>query len=33
VWSARPIPSRTIRSTPWDGIAFAKSRFNRLKSQ
>jgi len=31
VWRARPIPSRTTRSTPWDDIAFARSRFNRLK--
>lgn len=33
VWRARPIPSRTIRSTPSDDIAFAKSRFKRLKAQ
>ena len=31
VWRARPIPSRTTRSTPCDDIAFARSRFNRLK--
>jgi len=33
VWRARPIPSRTMRSTPWDDIAFAKSRFSRLESK